>query len=107
MNTKKIYDAQLSVSKLINDDSINDLVNMLTDIGSAAYNYNSKSIMIKKNEEDNNDEEKIRSILKIWINELDLSKEDHDTLIDNIDILFNITKLNECNDEHIINVYLY
>ena len=27
MNTKKIYDAQLSVSKLINDDSINDLVN--------------------------------------------------------------------------------
>lgn len=108
MDTKKIYDAQLSVSKIIDDDLINDLVNKLEVIGSSAYNYNSKSIMITKSEEDINDDIRIKSILKDWINEIDISKEDHKILIDNIDILFNITKLNDCNDtKHIINLYLY
>lgn len=109
MNTKKIYNAQLSVSKIINADYINDLVSRLSSLGESKYNCNSKSVMIKiQGNPNETDEATIRYILKEWITDMDIDQEDYNVLIDNIDILFNITKINFPNiPYHIINVYLY
>ena len=109
MNTKKIYNAQLSVSKIINADYINDLVSRLSSLGDAKYNCNSKSVTIKRNgKPDEIDDVTIRYILREWLTELDIDQEDYDVLIDNADILFNITKINFADTPyHIINVYLY
>lgn len=108
MNTKKIYNAQLSVSKIINADLINDLVSRLSAIGESNYDCNTKGIVIRKNGIPNElDDTNIKYILREWINDMNLDKEDYDILIDNIDILFNITKININDSKHIINVYLY
>lgn len=109
MNTKKIYNAQLSVSKIINADYINDLVSRLSSLGDAKYNCNSKSVTIKRNgNPDEIDDVTIRYILREWLTELDIDQEDYNVLIDNADILFNITKINFADTPyHIINVYLY
>lgn len=109
MNTKKIYNAQLSVSKIINADYISDLVSRLSSLGDAKYNCNSKSVTIKRNgNPDEIDNVTIRYILREWLTDLDIDQEDYNVLIDNIDILFNITKINFTDTPyHIINVYLY
>lgn len=109
MDTKRIYDAQLSVSRIINADLINDLVSRLSAIGPDKYDYNSKSVVINKDGiPDELDDINIKYILKEWIYDMNLNKEDYNTLINNIDILFNITKITLNNNlEHIINVYLY
>lgn len=109
MNTKKIYNAQLSVSKIINADYINDLVSRLSSLGESKYNCNSKSVTIKRNgNPDEIDNVTIRYILREWLTDLDIDQEDYDVLIDNADILFNITKINFADTPyHIINVYLY
>lgn len=110
MNTQKIYTAQLNVSKFYNKNTINDLVSKLSFIGEETY-YNEKTntIDIKCNRLAMiEDDVAIRETMKEWVKTLPANKEDIDIITNNIEIIFNITKLGYPNlEKHIINVYLY
>lgn len=108
MNSK-IYDAQLSVSKIINDDLVNDLVSRLSIIGPSSYNIETKCVDIDmKTMALVEHDDTIRTILREWLFDMDLDKEIYNILSNNVEILYNITKTGYPNiQEHIIHVYLY
>lgn len=111
MNTEKIYTAQLNVSKYYTEETINDLVSKLsfTGIGNTYYNEENKSIDIKCNRQSSiEDDIIIKNNIKEWLNTLPVNQDDISIIKDNIDIIFNITKIGIPNvEKHIINVYLY
>lgn len=112
MNTEKIYTAQLNVSKFYTDETINDLVSRISsaNIGDETYyNDKTKTIDIKCNRMAMvEDDFTIREIIKEWIQSLPINKEDIDIIINNMEFIFNITKLGYPNiEKHIINIYLY
>lgn len=108
MNPEKLYDVQLSVSKLINDDLVNDLISRLSIIGNSSYNYNTKCIDIKVNKNSDKNDDTIKTILKEWLFDINLDSNTYNILSNNIDFLFNITKTNNFNNsKHIIHLYLY
>lgn len=107
MNTLKISHAQLSVSKCYTVDTINTLINIIGRDGLISYyNFETKSIDI---EHENNKEIDINIIkyrLKEWLDTLTADKESIEILKNNIDFIFNITRLNS-PDGTIFKVYLY
>lgn len=110
MDTKQIYIAQLNVSKYYTQNTINDLVSKLSFIGEETYyNEKNKTIDINCNRVASiEDDCAIRQTIKEWIKTLPIENKDIDVMIENIDFIFNITKLTYPNlDKHIINVYLY
>lgn len=105
MNTTEIYYAQLNVSEYYTIDTITKLIDRLSNLGSDVYYDNStKSINIENPNE--NIDGIIRKELKQWINELSIDKNNMEVLCNNIDFIFNITKIND-NSGTIIKVYLY
>lgn len=110
MNTKRIYDAQLNVSKFYDDNTINDLISKLSFIGDETYyNEKTKTIDIKVNRLASvEDDSTIRTIIKEWVELLPADEEDIKIITDNINYIFNIVKLGYPNlDKHIIEIYLH
>ena len=107
MNTTEIYYAQLSVSEHYTIDTITNLIDKLKHLGSEVYyDVGTRSINIE-NPTEEDIEDTIREELKQWINELPAEKNDIETLCDNIDFVFNITKINDSTIGIIVKVYLY
>ena len=112
MNTEKLYTAQLNVSKFFNNETINDLILRLKVLfaeDDIIYNEKTNTIDIMRNKMSNvEDDINIRVILKEWIRSLQADQNDIDIITNNIEFIFNITKLGYPNiDKHIINIYLY
>lgn len=112
MNTEKLYTAQLNVSKFFNNETINDLILRLKALfaeDNIIYNEKTNTIDIARNRISNiEDDINIRMILKEWIKTLPADQNDIDIITNNIEFIFNITKLGYPNiDKHIINIYLY
>ena len=106
MNTTEIYYAQLNVSKYYTIDTISNLIDRLKHLGSEVYyDVGTKSINIENPKEDI--EDIIKEELKQWLNELPAEKDDIKTLCDNIDFVFNITKINDESIGIIVKLYLY
>lgn len=110
MDTKRIYDAQLNVSKFYTDETINDLVSRVSFIGERSY-YNTKTNTIDINVNRIamvEDDYTIRNIIIDWLNTLPADKKDIEVMIANNEYIFNIAKLGYPGvDKHIINIYLY
>ena len=105
MNTKKIYYAQLNVSEHYTIDTITNLINKLHNLGTDIYfNNETKSIDIENPED--HIEDTIREELKQWLNELPADKESINTICDNINFVYNITRIGY-DDNCTIKVYLY
>lgn len=111
MNTKEIYTAQLNVSNFYNDETVNDLISRLNsyNIGNTYYNEKTNTIDIKCDRQSSiNDDIIIRNTIKEWVKSLPANEEDINIIINNIEVVFNITKLGYPNlEKHIINIYLY
>ena len=106
MNTSEISNAQLNVSKHYTVDSINNLINRLTESGYVSY-YNTETksidIEINNNEISFND---IKMNVTQWVYQLPVDNESKKIVGNNIDFIFNITQIN--TDEGIIvKLYLY
>ena len=109
MNTTKIYYAQLNVSKLFTVDSITKLIERLQCTGDeVCYNIETKSIDIEipKGTASEFNDNIIRDELKEWVKELPAEQSDIDTICDNINFVFNITKIGAENSD-IVKLYLY
>ena len=106
MDTVKISNAQLNVSKEYTVGTIDKLIGKFAHHGLISYyNIETKSIDIETG--DNIIEhDTIKTELKEWLNELPADKEDIKIMCDNIDFIFNITQINTDNGK-IIKVYLY
>lgn len=110
MDNKRIYTAQLNVSKFYTTNTINDLVSKLSFIGDETYyNEKTKTIDIKCNRLATvEDDCAIRETIREWVKTLPADKEDINTIVENIEFVFNIAKLGYPNlEKHIINIYLY
>lgn len=111
MNTTKIYFAQLNVSKFYTVDSIKKLIDRLSYIGEDVYyNNETRSIDIDIPSEDvsNFDDLMIRDELTVWLKELPAEQEDIDTMINNINYVFNITKIGSINNnKSVVKLYMY
>lgn len=106
MNTTEIYYAQLNVSEHYTVNSISELIDKLKHLGSEVYyDVSTKSINIENPKEDI--EDIIKEELKQWLNDLPAEKDDIKTLCDNIDFVFNITKINDNSIGIIVKLYLY
>lgn len=109
MNTTKIYNAQLNVSEYYTIDAVKELINKLSYIGDDVYYNNatrSIDIDIPKGTISEFDDTLVRDELKIWLRELPANEEDIETVIENINCVFNITKIgSEKND--VVKLYLY
>lgn len=105
MNTTKIYSAQLNVSEYYTIDTITDLINRLNNLGTDIY-FNNETRSIDIENPKDNIEYSIREELKQWLSELPADKESIITICNNINFVFNITKIGY-EDNCIIKVYLY
>ena len=106
MNTTKIYSAQLNVSKFYTVEEITRLINRLGYLGQDIYyNNETRSIDIEEPIENIN-YDMIREEVKQWIKELPADEESIKIICDNINLIFNITKIKLQNDT-IIKLYLY
>ena len=106
MNTTKIYYAQLNVSKFYTVETITKLIDRLSYLGQDVYyNNETRSIDIEGPYEKDNDDN-IRNELKEWIKELPADKESINIICDNINFVFNITKIGTENN-NIIKLYLF
>lgn len=105
----KLYTAQLNVSKYYNDETINDLVSKVSFIGESKYNKNDKTIHIQVNRTASmEDDDIIRQVLKEWLNTLPADNEDINYISDNVQYIFNITKMGYANiPGHTICIWLY
>ena len=104
--TKKIYYAQLNVSKFYTVEEITRLINRLGYLGQDIYyNNETRSIDIEEPIENIN-YDMIREEVKQWIKELPADEESIKIICDNINLIFNITKIKLQNDT-IIKLYLY
>lgn len=110
MNTEKICDAQLNVSKYYTTDTIEDLIYKLSQYElEAYYNTDTKSIDIEIIDENIFDEVDIRGCLDQWLKELVLegaNKDSIDIIRNNIDFVFNHTKIPNGKDST-VKLYLY
>lgn len=106
MDTIKISNAQLNVSKHYTVGTIDKLIGRFGKHNYIAYyNIETKSIDIEVG--DNNiNIGLIKTEIKEWLNELPADQESIDIMCDNIDFIFNITQINP-EDGIIIKVYLY
>ena len=114
MNTKEIYTAQLNVSKQFTDSSIGELCdiifhcNTISEIRNVSYNAYLKSIEIvidRRSEVE--DDEKLRILLQNWLKTLPVSRNDIDILCNNIEFIFNISKVGVADfDKHLIYIRL-
>lgn len=109
MTKKDLYTAQLNVSKYYNNETINNLVSKVSFIGNSFYNETTKTIDIKVDRLASiEDDEVIRQILKEWVKTLPADKEDIELICENVQYIFNISKLGYPNiPEHTINIWLY
>lgn len=106
MNTVKISNAQLNVSKYYTADTINSLINRISQNGLIAY-YNTETKSIDVESENNKlDINLIKIRIKEWLNELSADKEHIKIMCDNLEFIFNITQINSTNGL-IVKVYLY
>lgn len=105
MNNSKIYTAQLDVSKFFTVETVTNLIDRLSYLGKDVY-YNNKTRSIDIEIEDGKecDDIAIREELKIWLHTLEANKESIEIICNNINLVFNITKLGNINT---IKVYLY
>ena len=109
MNTKELYAAQLNVSKLINDENIQDLISRLSMIGNSNYNHYRRCIDISINNEfiSQDNDESIRNIFKEWLFNMNLDTQTYSIFSNNLKYLINITKISYPNiKNHVIHVYL-
>ena len=106
MNTEELYHAQLNALEKISVNSIKFLIDKLSIIGEAFYNYTSRCIEIEESEQTN--DLHLKSILRDWLSESDdIDEDDKKILLDNIDFVFNITKITSDINKPIIQIYLY
>ena len=105
----KLYTALLNVSKYYNDQTISNLVSKVSFIGKSEYSNNDKTIHIHVNRTASmEDDDTIRQVLKEWLNTLPADKEDIRYICDNVQYIFNITKMTYANiPEHTICIWLY
>lgn len=106
MNTTKIYYAQLNVCSFFTIETISELIDRLKQFGQDVYyNNETRSIDIENPSEDT-ELGLIRDELKHWLVSLPANINDITTLCDNINFVFNITKI-MIDNSTIIKVYLY
>lgn len=103
MNTLKIYNAQLNVSRCY---TIETITNLIDEFENAYYNNETRSIDIEVNEGCNISNDDIKYTIKSWLYTLPADRSSIDIIAENINIVFNITRINNENNE-IIKVYLY
>lgn len=106
MNTNEISNAQLNVSKHFTVESINKLINRLEACGyTAYYNTKTKSIDIEIGTNEISFES-IKMEVKQWIYQLPVDDESKKIVADNIDFIFNITKI-ITEQGNIVKLHLY
>lgn len=107
MNTLKIYNAQLNVSRCYTVETITNLIDELSIYTeNAYYNNETRSIDIEVDEGNNISNDDIKYTIKSWLYTLPTDRGSIDIIAENINIVFNITRINNENNE-IIKVYLY
>ena len=108
MNPTEISYAQLHASKFYTVETIDKLIEALGEVNLDAY-YNSETRSIDIEIGDNDPTfmtSVIKTTLKNWIYGLQMDVEITATINNNIDFIFNITKINS-DDKIIFKVYLY
>lgn len=103
MNMTKISNAQLNVSNFYTVENVTNLINRLSSEDYSAYfNLETRSIDIEA-ENDSISDFVIKHELEQWLRELPADNESIDIICENIDVVFNITKLSN----NLTKLYLY
>lgn len=107
MDTKKILNAQLNVSKYYTIETIDNLINILKQNEFIAYyNTETKSIDIETESKDVN-MNLIKSIVKEWLNTIEAEEKYIKIMCDNLDFIFNFIQIYSYDNKTIVKVYLY
>lgn len=114
MNTQKIYNAQLNVSKCYTTETIEKLINNLSNYSKQNVYYNAETKSIDMEFEGFNyfhHIDNIKNVISQWVSELPCDKNSIDIICNNIDFIYNITVLHSellpFSDNDIIKIYLY
>ena len=107
METTEIYTAQLNVSNYFTVETVNNLIDILKPLGrDAYYNHETRSVDLLLEHGEFIADFKIRECLKTWVKTLPADLKDINTYCNNIEFIFNITKI-MIDNEAIIKIYLY